>query len=131
MSMQAARFVHWIHWIFLVFVLFGWLLPWQPVWIVHLLVVPGLILHWRTNNNRCVLTEMEERLKQANGSASSAQAAIKSDEDVVEGQFIKGVIERLTGQVPSETFMTSLIYGVMVVVWLLSLVRVLSAARVF
>jgi hypothetical protein len=118
--MIAAQLVHTVHWIFLLFVLTGWLLPWPAALAAHLLMIPGLILHWRTNNNRCVLTEIEERLR----------PKVDRESVVEEGQFIKGAWAKAYGQEPTDELLSRVIYGTMVFVWLLSLAHLLMTSRV-
>lgn len=38
------------------FLLGGWLFNYKPILFLHILVVIGIIIYWRNNNNRCELT---------------------------------------------------------------------------
>lgn len=133
--MIAAQLVHTVHWIFLLFVLTGWLLPWPVAWVVHLLVVPGLIVHWRTNENRCILTELEERFKSDPGlnPESNDRQAVRPEEVAQEppeeGQFLKAAWAKVYGKKPTDELMSRITYGTMIVVWILSLARLLYSSR--
>lgn len=45
------------------FVLVGPLLPSRRAWEVHAALVPCIIAHWAANNNECVLSQLEARLR--------------------------------------------------------------------
>lgn len=47
-----------IHIILVYFIILGFLLPYEYLWI-HLLTFPLIVLHWKTNNDKCILTEYE------------------------------------------------------------------------
>jgi hypothetical protein len=50
-----------IHSVIMVFVAFGFLL--QPNYLIYYVFAwPIMILHWTTNNNMCILTQLENRL---------------------------------------------------------------------
>lgn len=51
-----------IHKIIVYFMLFGFLLPINFVYI-HSITWPIVYLHWKFNNDKCILTEMEYKLK--------------------------------------------------------------------
>jgi hypothetical protein len=120
--MIAAQLVHTVHWIFLLFVLTGWMLPWPMALIAHLLIVPGLILHWRTNENRCILTELEERFKVKDSPLESSSPPLRH-ETAEEGQFLKAAWTKAYGKKPTDEIMSRITYGTMIVVWILSLGR--------
>jgi hypothetical protein len=111
---MIARLLHALHILILAFVLMAWLLPWQFVWIVHLMFIPGMILHWYTNANRCVLTEIEAKYR-------VPEVGVKKEAD--EGYFIKTLWAKFFGRVPSEKTLIRVIYAVMALVWSLSLIR--------
>lgn len=125
--MLAARFIHAIHWLFLIFVLTGWLSPWTMGLIAHAIVIPCLILHWRTNNNRCVLTELEERYRERPEEALPETPK----EAAEEGQFIRSAWEKMTGRKPSDDFLAKLIYGVMAGVLGMTIIRLALRAQIF
>lgn len=123
--MIAAQLVHTVHWIFLLFVLTGWLLPWPAALIAHLIIVPGLIVHWRTNENRCILTELEERFK-GEPSPLKKSSEVAHQEAAEEGQFLKAAWAKVYGKKPTDELMSRITYGTMIIVWLLSLLRLLA-----
>ena len=58
---MLALTVHIIHRILVYFTLLGFLLP-KKYLKYHLIMWPGIILHWLTNNNRCFLSDLEVKL---------------------------------------------------------------------
>lgn len=53
-----------IHWLVILFVLFGYLLDSQTWLIIHALTGPLIIIHWATNNGKCYLTVLENKLRE-------------------------------------------------------------------
>ena len=60
--MLLAKLVQIIHILFISVVIFGCLFP-PRFLIYHLILWPGLLLHWKLNNNKCFLTEIEKKLR--------------------------------------------------------------------
>ena len=58
---MLALSVHIIHRILVYFTLLGFLLP-KKYLKYHLIMWPGILLHWLTNNNRCFLSDLEVKL---------------------------------------------------------------------
>jgi hypothetical protein len=135
------RLIHFIHWAFLVFVLSGWIFPWDLSLWLHATMIPGLILHWRTNENRCILTELEHKFKNVEeklfsgvGAASSSQMPITVEFEPAraqQGQFIKSAWERFFGHTPSDELLSGVIYGIMGLVWAITLGQLITGARIF
>lgn len=107
-----SRAIHYCHWVVLFFVITGWLSPWREALWLHVFFVPMMIAHWKTNEDRCVLTEMEARFR-----------SYDYKEEVQEGQFLKEIMHKLFGRVPSEETMTKITYGVLAIAWTLSVLR--------
>ena len=51
-----------IHRIIVIFVVIGCTLP-KKFLIYHIILFPGLLIHWKTNNNYCILTQIENNLR--------------------------------------------------------------------
>lgn len=76
-----------LHFFILVFVIFGWLGPTPEIWACHLVFIPAMLMHWKTNQNRCILTEIEQKLMPLHERPSP---------DAVEGWFINNLFEAVT-----------------------------------
>jgi hypothetical protein len=141
MNHMISRLLHFIHWAFLAFVLIGWVLPWEMSLWLHAAMIPGLILHWRTNENRCILTELEHRFKNEEekmfsgaGAASGAHLPMTFEIEpprAQQGQFIKSAWERFFGHTPSDDLLSGVIYGIMGLVWAITLGQLITGARIF
>ena len=120
--MVLAFITHLVHWAVLLFVLVGWALPWKFALWFHALLIPMLAIHWLTNENRCFLTEIEEKFK-----ASALHPQRPSNEE----PFIGYIIRKITGKKLTEKALASVSYGVMTIVWILTVLRLMSGARAF
>ncbi len=107
------------HWAVLIFVLTAWLSPWPSVLWLHVVFVPLMLLHWKTNENRCVLSELEEKYKSTNSEIKRAE----------ESQFIKMVWMKIFGRLPTEGTLDFINYGLSALVWLFSVVRLWIRVR--
>jgi len=58
---MLALLIHITHRIIVYITLFGFILP-KKYLKYHLFMWPIILLHWLTNNNRCILTELEEKI---------------------------------------------------------------------
>lgn len=68
-----------IHTAILGFVLLAWAIPNSVAWKVHIILIPVMVLHWRTNQNKCFLTDIENWLRK------------KKERPVIES-FVKSLI---------------------------------------
>lgn len=109
MKTILIRLIQYIHMAVLIFVIAGALLPWREVWLVHLVFLPLMYLHWKTNRNRCVLTQIE--------------AHLKGEREVSESGFIKRVWTRMAGRAPSERQLQATINSILVMAWTASMIR--------
>jgi len=62
-NLVLAEIVKCFHIGIVLFTAIGWILPWSESWILLLILVPVMKLHWITNNGTCVLTNLEEKLR--------------------------------------------------------------------
>ena len=77
MNLQnIAVLVNIIHNIFILIMIFGFMLP-KKYLKFHALIWPLTLLHWKTNNNKCMLTQLEKYLK-GDDSDSSDSSFMKS-----------------------------------------------------
>ena len=73
---MLSSFIHIFHRILTYFTLFGFLLP-RKYLIYHLFFYPSMIIHWMTNNNKCILTELEIKLSGRSWSEFESSFGIK------------------------------------------------------
>ena len=114
-SHSLALLVRYIHHLLLLFNIFAPAIPSKTAWIVHVLLLPALIVHWRLNRNTCVLTNLENVLlgRPAYGTEG-------------ESQFIAQIVEKFVQPAPSKRTIEVGTYVVMTVVWSLSVLRLLN-----
>lgn len=59
--MLAIQTLKLVHLVITLFVVGAWILPFEKAWLFNLFFIPALIIHWKTNNNDCILTNIEQR----------------------------------------------------------------------
>lgn len=47
------------HMLVIIWVLFGWMISWPVALIIHIVALPVFIVHWKTNDGQCILTNLE------------------------------------------------------------------------
>ena len=114
MTKSLVRAIQIFHFAVIVFVLTACFLPWREVWIFHAIFVPLMVLHWKTNQNRCVLTQIEAKLK-------------GEREEPSESGFIKKLIGKFFGKEPSAEHLQLMIDSILVVVWGITIGRILRS----
>ena len=57
---MISNIIRWIHYLIVLFLFFGFLLPDKYVW-TYILYVIILRIHWLINNDKCILTELEQK----------------------------------------------------------------------
>ena len=102
-----------VHISLILFVMFAWLIESVTIWRIHLLFIPLMVFHWKTNDDQCWLTEWEQKLD-----------SNPRERQALQGFFIRRLFKVITcGRSLSEQNMDRLIYGVLAISWLLSLAR--------
>lgn len=48
-----------LHMAVILWVLFGWVIHLKSALLAHVIAMPLFILHWKTNNGKCILTDLE------------------------------------------------------------------------
>jgi hypothetical protein len=86
--------------------------------LTHLVFIPLLILQWKLNNGRCLLTDLEyllqnKPLKPADGDNSNG--------------FVKNILTQLCKQTPSDRQVMLLMYIIMAISFLLSFVALITS----
>ncbi|MGF1493501.1 MAG: DUF2784 family protein [Microcoleaceae cyanobacterium] len=100
------------HLAILLFICFGWALPNPFLWQIHLIFVPLTVLQWQFNQGTCILTNWENRLAGASAAKSQQQ-----------GQFTRSLLSRCCNPLPSDRTLKFIIYGVILLAWSLSGIR--------
>lgn len=108
----ALRFLHLL---VLLFTLLAWILPFAWAWLVHLFLVPAMIVQWLFNDGTCLLTNLE-----------NAILGKKTEKSAQQGQFIKSLLGRCCNPLPSDAAIKAGLYGLLLLVWSVSLWRFLS-----
>lgn len=102
-----------LHYIITGFVLLAWLCPNQLVLITHVALVPLLLIHWKSYNNRCFLSDIEAKL-------SGVDIAEQED-----SPFIRGLLRLFIKQEISSKAVVRVTYLIMFVVFSASAFRLL------
>lgn len=118
----AADLVRSVHLALVAFVALGCLLP-RPYLRWHLLAFPLLLIHWRTNHNRCAATQLEYWLR----GESAPVPDIDHDHDnaVKENRFVRHLLS-LMGFSADDQTITAITYYVFLASYLISWFRLFA-----
>ena len=108
------KFLSALHLAIVLFVLFGFAFQSRSVLIFHLIFLPILILHWRTNAGVCYITQLQNKI----------EPIVKPKEEL-KGGFSEAIIMKLTGRKPTPSQLKKIVYGLMIISWMISLAKVL------
>ena len=97
-SIITAEFVKIIHILLITYMTFGWIVNNRYVWISIIILAPLFHIHWKTNKNTCILTDIEKRLR---------------GNKEIEGTFIGGLAKKFLNIELSDSTISKLAYGVM------------------
>jgi hypothetical protein len=103
-----------LHWIIVLYGVSGWLSPNEGWLIVYLVFVPIMVIHWRFNDNSCILNNIETWL---------LTGKWRNKHNPEEGGFVHTTLLRVLGWAPSARVMDQVIYGLMAAVWIVGYVR--------
>lgn len=106
------KFLALLHFAIVAFVISGFLVSNTKLLIFHLVLIPALIIHWRTNQGVCYLTQIENRIK---------GVSLKKTE--MKGGFTEAMFKQVFGHPPTPQLLQNLIYGIMALSWSISLAR--------
>lgn len=62
MNRIALMFIKMIHWMLILFLILSPFSNNEWILTLHMIIVPGIVIHWITNNNICSLTYLESKL---------------------------------------------------------------------
>ncbi len=97
-----------LHVAILIVILAGWAIPARAALIFYLVLLPGVVLHWRLNANSCVLNNLESWIRNGRW---------RDPDNREEGQWLRTLIKDVTGLEVSRTQMDVLVYGTLAVLW--------------
>lgn len=115
---MVADAVRLLHLSMIVFILTGWAWPWRWAWYGVAILVPALHLHWKTNDDICVLTTIEWKLR----------GRIKPVDDADEGLFLYGLLLALFGWKPSRRTLMIMVHSSIYSAVGISLARIFFSA---
>jgi hypothetical protein len=110
-------FCFWLHVLVLLFIVAGWLVPARGVLMAYLLFLPLVMLHWKLNQDACVLNNIESWLRYRRWRAPEKNAE--------EGAWLRTLIASLSGIALSRRAMDVVIYSAMTLFWVLAIVHFL------
>lgn len=113
-KLLIVRLIHFLHWAIIAFVVLGWLIPFESILWIHIFVIPALVIHWQTNKGRCVLTQIEDRLKRPEDLTAAEE----------EESFIRKAFRNYLGIKLTDQSLKVLIYTAMGLAWIASLSRI-------
>jgi hypothetical protein len=107
-----------LHLVILTFITLGWIIPLRGVLIFYLVFGPATILHWKLNEDACVLNNLESWLRYRRWRAP--------DRNPEEGAWLRTLIGSMTGVMFSKARMDLVIYGAMTLFWALAWLHLLQ-----
>jgi hypothetical protein len=107
-----GNFCFYLHFAVMIFVVLGWLIPWRPVLIFYLVLLPAMVAQWRFNKNSCVLNNTESWLRTGQW---------RDLHNVEEGAWLKTLAENTLGLKLVHWQVDAFTYTVMALLWLLGL----------
>jgi len=93
----VADLVKLLHISIITYTSFGWLIKNEFVWFSIIIIAPILHIHWKTNDDKCILTNIENKLR-------------KRDD---EGTFIGGISKKILKIELSNSTVSILAYTIM------------------
>jgi len=107
-----------LHLLILAVIVLGWSAPWRGFLIFYLIFIPATVLHWKFNNDACILNNMENWLRYRSWRAP--------DRNPEEGAWLRTLIRSGTGIALTRRVMDIIIYAAMNLFWFLALGHLLE-----
>ncbi len=98
-----ARGIKYLHLVIVFIATWGWALPWPQSWWITFVLVPVIKLHWKTNDNICVLTTLENKYRGYNNAGLHDQE-----------WFIKRLLSVFVKKLPSDN---QIWLGMNIIMW--------------
>ena len=112
MKILLANVVYVLHLALTFFVLFGWLSWTSPLLFSHVVLIPLLLYHWRTNEGTCFLSNVEARLR--------GQVFEKAENH---NAFTKTLLRLCMKRIPADHIIDVWVYSLVTILWLVSFYR--------
>lgn len=115
------KFITLLHTLFVLFVVVTPFIDSNYFLFLHLMIVPFVMFHWVLNDNTCVLTIIERKLrKDLNSNNSEDETDDNSiDEDCITCKLIEPVYDFRKNY---DTF-SNIIYGITTILWLITVAK--------
>ena len=112
-NLILAEIVKWFHVGIVIYTGIGWIFPWTITLQFFLILVPVMKLHWMTNNDICIFTTLENKLRRnPNAGTSDQEGFIYRLSKIIFGKYS-----------PSEEFVTTFSEYFMYVGWVIAALR--------
>jgi hypothetical protein len=95
---MSAGFVKSIHISIIIYMSLGWILNNTIVWISILMFTPLFHIHWKTNDGKCMLTNLEKKLR---------------NDETIQGTFIGDLSKTFLKKELKDSTVAKLAYGIM------------------
>jgi hypothetical protein len=102
-----------LHLLILAVIVLGWWAPWRGFLVFYLIFIPATVLHWKFNNNACILNNMESWLRYRRWRAP--------DRNPEEGAWLRTLIRSSTGIALTRRVADFIIYAAMTLFWFLAM----------
>ncbi len=110
----AISLIRALHLGILLFVVFGWIFEDAYILWFHIALLPLILLQWKLNKGRCVLTDLEYFLVGENKSTSEGDEA---------PGFVRRIVMSVCNVNPTEEQLEHVLTAIMTICWLLSLYK--------
>lgn len=94
------------------FIAFGWVIPFRPVLIFHLILLPLVVIQWRLNRSSCFLNNLESWLR---------RGVWRDPGNREQGAWLKTVAEEKFGIQATSLQMNIFAHSTVALFWLFSL----------
>jgi hypothetical protein len=119
--LPLIQFLRVLHLLITLFVVFGWALPFRTAWLIELFFIPAMVIHWKTNNGDCILTNIEQRWL-----AKQQTQPVQSNKD--DGEFTRRILKPFLGDRElTRKELEILIYVTITISWVICLMRFRSS----
>lgn len=103
-----------VHWAIVIYILTGWMVA-SAQWLgVYLVLVPIIVIHWRLNDNSCIINNIETLL---------ITGKWRNESNPEEGGFVHTSFLKVFGWAPPARVFDQLIYVLMSVFWAAAYIR--------
>ncbi len=111
----TIKFLVFLHFAIVMFVIFGCLLTNHKVLLFHLIFLPILVLHWKTNDGVCYLTQIEHKIQ--------GKGAKKIE---LQGGFTENLFKKFFRRQPTRALLQNITYSIMAVSWMISIIKYIN-----